>query len=538
MILQPYRETLRLPGIKQLLLVATLARLPATAGTVVLTLHVLVDLHRGYGAAGLVGAAFTLGGSIGAPVIGRLIDHRGLRPALVLTTLAECAFWAGAAATTHFWVLLIAALFGGSLALPAFAVARQSIAALTPNSHRLPAFALDSITTELGFMIGPVLAVAVAVGADTRMAMLTISSAILLAGLALFFLHPPMGQVDRPARDTSTGWSRRRAWLTPQLFAVFAVTAAATMVLSGTDITIVASLRAVGETAWIGAVNATWALYSLIGGFAYGTLHRPVSPFVLLATLAVATVPVGLATGHWWWLALALMFSGGLCAPTITSTADAVSRAVPAVARGEGMGLHNSALTAGVMLGGPLAGAFIDAGSPWWGFAGIGGIALAIGVVASATHRYGGRARATRPDPLPPEKPPRTVQLTQDWDALIPLLSSVVAGPPTAQTAGTAAYQAAAASQATALLQRAPVAALTAVPSPNPSVGAPPDAGTKARRRTLRSLADGAARALDLSASAFGHNRSRSVEDLRDRAREITERTRARSRNTEWDRGL
>ena len=135
-------------GIKSLLIVATLARIPITAGTVTLTLHVVQDLGLGYFAAGMVGAAFTVGGSFGAPVMGRITDRKGLRPVLVLTTVAEVSFWTSAPMMPY-WALLIAAVLGGFLALPAFAVARQSIAALAPESHRLPAFALDSITTEL-----------------------------------------------------------------------------------------------------------------------------------------------------------------------------------------------------------------------------------------------------------------------------------------------------------------------------------------------------------------------------------------------------
>jgi len=47
MLLKPYRETLALPGLKSLLAVATLARMPIAAGAVVLTLHVVTDLGPG-----------------------------------------------------------------------------------------------------------------------------------------------------------------------------------------------------------------------------------------------------------------------------------------------------------------------------------------------------------------------------------------------------------------------------------------------------------------------------------------------------------
>ena len=63
--LKPYREALALPGVRSLLLVSVLARVPLTATGVTLTFYVVLDLGRGYGAAGLVGAASTIGAAVG-----------------------------------------------------------------------------------------------------------------------------------------------------------------------------------------------------------------------------------------------------------------------------------------------------------------------------------------------------------------------------------------------------------------------------------------------------------------------------------------
>ena len=104
---------------------------------------------------------------------------------------------------------------------------------------------------------------------------------------------------------------------------------------------------------WTGAVLGLWAAYSLVGGFAYGTIKRGLSPITLFAPMAVLTIPVGLGGQHWWLHGLLLIPAGALCAPTITATADAVSRMIPASARGEAMGWHNSSLTVGVALGAP-----------------------------------------------------------------------------------------------------------------------------------------------------------------------------------------
>ena len=92
MRLDPYRRVLALPGVRSLVLVALLARVPVIAAGFALTMHVLLDLGRGYAAAGLVGAASTIGSALGAPVLGRFVDRRGLRPMLVITAVSLVFF--------------------------------------------------------------------------------------------------------------------------------------------------------------------------------------------------------------------------------------------------------------------------------------------------------------------------------------------------------------------------------------------------------------------------------------------------------------
>ena len=58
-----------------------------------------------------------------------------------------------------------------------------------------------------------------------------------------------------------------------------------------------------------------------------------------------------------------------------------MSRLAPAAVRGEAMGLHGSALTVGVAVGAPLAGAVIDACAPPWGFAVTGALGVLVALV-------------------------------------------------------------------------------------------------------------------------------------------------------------
>ncbi|MFG2009953.1 MFS transporter [Micromonospora sp. NPDC048868] len=371
MNLKPYREALALPGLRSLLLVSVLARVPLTATGVTLTFYVVLDLGRGYGAAGLVGAAITVGAAIGGPLLGRLVDRRGLRPVLVLTGIAEAVFWS-TAPMLPYPVLLPAAFLAGSLALPIFSVIRQSIAAMVPPERRRPAYALDSMSVELSFMLGPALAVAAATAISPRVTLHLVGAGIVAAGVAFWVLNPPIRGGGEPAGPQPR--VPRRSWLTPRLLAVLAVSAAGMLVLGGTDVAVVAVLRENGDVGWTGAVLAVWAVASLVGGFAYGAVTRSFPPLVLMAALSLCTIPVGLGGAHWWLLCLALIPAGALCAPTIAATSDAVSRLVPASVRGEAMGLHGSAVTIGMAVGAPLAGAVIDASAPAWGFAVTGAV--------------------------------------------------------------------------------------------------------------------------------------------------------------------
>ncbi|MDG4792892.1 MFS transporter [Micromonospora sp. WMMD1082] len=370
--MKPYREALALPGLRSLLLVAVLARIPLTATGITLTFYVVQDLGHGYGAAGLVGAAITVGAAIGGPLLGRLVDRRGLRPVLVLTTVAEAIFWSTAPVLSY-TLLLPAAFVAGLLALPIFSVIRQSIAALVPPERRRPAYALDSMSVELSFMIGPALATVGVTTISARLTLYLVGAGIVAAGVVLWLLDPPV----RGAGETSTGPQpriARRQWLTSRLVAVFAVSTAATLVLGGTDVAVIAVLRENGDVAFTGAVLSVWAVASLVGGFAYGAVRRSFSPVALMGVLSLCTIPVGLGGSHWWLLCLALIPAGALCAPTIAATSDTVSRLAPASVRGEAMGLHGSAVTVGIALGAPLAGAVIDASAPLWGFAVTGAI--------------------------------------------------------------------------------------------------------------------------------------------------------------------
>src|SRR3954471_3254171 len=109
MSLTPYRRVLARPGVSRLLLFGVLARVPATAAGVVLTLHVVLTLGRGYAAAGLVATAAPVGMALGSPWRGRAVDRLGLRRALAPSILAEALVW-GSAPFVSYEALLVVAI--------------------------------------------------------------------------------------------------------------------------------------------------------------------------------------------------------------------------------------------------------------------------------------------------------------------------------------------------------------------------------------------------------------------------------------------
>src|ERR1700753_1204225 len=117
MALGNYRRVLALPGVRMLLVLMFAARIPVSATSMVLTLHVVLTLHQSYRAAGLVGAAGTIGIAVGAPLTGRFVDTFGLRGMVVITTLGYGAYWL-TAWLLPYSLLLVLSFLGGLLALP------------------------------------------------------------------------------------------------------------------------------------------------------------------------------------------------------------------------------------------------------------------------------------------------------------------------------------------------------------------------------------------------------------------------------------
>ncbi|MDX6741395.1 MFS transporter [Actinocorallia sp. A-T 12471] len=380
MSVDPYRRVLALPGVRALMLVGLVARVPVTATGLTLTMYVVKELGLGFFQAGLVGAGATLGIAVGAPVAGRLIDRYGLRPVVGVTTVFQLAFWL-TASFLPYAALLAGALLSGILAIPIMGLMRQCVSVMVPPEHRRPAYSLDSVLGEISYMIGPAFAVAASAAVGSHWTMAAVGVGLVGAGAALYLLNPPTREASDDPAASAAPPPRRREWLSPALLALLAVSAAGTFVVTATELSIVAILEDDHATTWSGLVIGLWCAWSLIGGLVYGGLKKGMSPLTVAALMALTTAPVGFVT-DWRLLAFALIPAGLLCAPSMASAVDALSRLVPDTSRGEAMGLHSTSLTLGLALGGPLTGWVIDEAGAAWGFLLAGGVGLLLVLVA------------------------------------------------------------------------------------------------------------------------------------------------------------
>ncbi|MFI9008893.1 MFS transporter [Actinosynnema sp. NPDC053489] len=375
MNVSPYLAVLRTPRVPGLMLLMLVARVPATAAGMTITMHVLLALDRGYGAAGLVGAVSTVGIGLGSPLMGHLVDRRGLRAMVVLSMVTEGVFWF-VAPLLSYEVLLVTCFITGITVMPVMSLGRQILTALVPEDRRRTALAMDSMAVEVAFMAGPALGVALTTQASSRTAMWTIGAAMVLIGAILCAVDPPVRQEGESGERVP-----RRQWVDGRLVGVLISAGGATFVLSGVEVSVVASMRGLGLTAWTGAMVAVMCVASLAGGFVYGGLTRVPPLWALMGGMGLLAVPIGLFGWSPWWLALALVPTNFLCAPTITATGELITRRAPASARGVAMGLQSSAFTLGVALGQPVTGFVIDHSAPAWGFAvaGCGAVVVALG---------------------------------------------------------------------------------------------------------------------------------------------------------------
>lgn len=375
-----YRKVFATPGLRSLMVIGLLAKIPGLGIPAVVILHVVHGLGLGFGPASLVAAVWTAGVGIGAPFQGRALDRYGLRPLLTVVILAQLAFW-GFAHLLPFTLLIVAAFGGGLLTIPAFTVIRLALAVMVTEEIRHTAYVADSITTDIAYMAGPSIGILIASQVSPTTAFLVMGSMIVLASVGYMLANPPL-----QAARTDEATARVRGWLSAHLLCVLGVTVGVCLAIVGLEVAAIGTLQQLGQLQWSWIFLIVCGAASIVGGLLYGAMRRPPPAVLIAICLGIAVMPIGFAN-HWLWLCVLAVPANFLVAPALSGTADAVSRLAPEGSRGVAMGAYASALMIGNVAGAPIAGVGLDAGGSVVSFAAVGGASALIGGLAFLVDR-------------------------------------------------------------------------------------------------------------------------------------------------------
>jgi MFS family permease len=295
-----YVAILRTPHARPLVLASLVGRLSSGMGPLALVLFVQ-DATGSFAYAGAASAATLLANGLLAPVRGRLVDRFGQRRCLPPLALAFAGALAGVVvlagpgpAGVAATVALAAA--AGATVPPLSASMRVLWVSLVGRGPELQtAYALDAVLEEVLYVVGPLLAGALAAAVDPAAGLLT------AAGLAL------VGTLGFVVSPLSWAWSGRQAgragWagsMASRGMRTLALTLAGIGAAVGIwEIGLVAAARREGATEAAGVLLAVWATASAVGGLWYGARTWRQGPgrrlLGLLAVLALAGAPLAAA---------------------------------------------------------------------------------------------------------------------------------------------------------------------------------------------------------------------------------------------------
>ena len=358
-----YAAFFRLPDVTRLLAMAVLARMPLGTVTLGLLLHVRA-LTGSFAAAGAAVGSYLAASAVAAPIIGRWIDRRGARAALIVTGIVSSAalfvIWIAGPLRLSTATLCGVAAIAGAFAPPITVLTRTMWRyRFDDDAARRTAFALDAVLVEFSFTAGPALiALLLAVGSPA----VAFSAAVVFTALAVptFLASPALRywRHDPHAERHLLGPLTER-----RLLAVFGTTFLLTCSFGLLEIGYPGFAARVGHPPLAGVLIAVSSIGSAVGGLCYGGLHIALAPErQLRRVLALFVLPVVLHTiiASAGWLAL-VAFIAGLCiAPALTLVTMLVSSYAQARYATEAFTWSATCIVSGIGAGNALGGVLLE----------------------------------------------------------------------------------------------------------------------------------------------------------------------------------
>lgn len=394
-----YVRLLRSPGAATLALSGMIGRFPIAMRSI--SCLMLVSAVTGSLAeAGTVAAAMLVCQGVASPVLGRLADRTSQRRVLLTACLAHAVGMASLlvsiALEAPLWVLIAGAAAAGctSVSFGSFVRARWA-AMVAPESLRT-AYAMESMLDDTIFLLGPLLATALASAVHPVAGLLTCWALHTIGSLAVA-LH----RRSEPASEPVPGRSPVRAITVTGVWVLTLAYAGMGFLFGAVDVSMIAFAEEQG-TPWFGGVLlALIAAGSLVSGLVYGAVDWRVPQDRMLSIttcfLILSAIPLAL-TDSSLLMAFLAVIAGVAISPALISGSTLLESVAPQGSLSESFSWLTSAGAFGIGSGTAVGGALSDMnGSAHGVWAGVGG-----GVVAVALSVAGRRAlRQGKPDVQP-----------------------------------------------------------------------------------------------------------------------------------------
>ncbi|MEV0439904.1 MFS transporter [Streptomyces spectabilis] len=387
-----YGQLLRTPRAWTFLLPGFAARQPFAMLTISIVL--LVQHTTGsYGAAGAVSAATGVSMALFAPFSGKLADRFGQRavllPGVLVHTASGVALTVLALSDAPLWALFVAAVPTGASTpqIGPMVRARWGVK-LQGSPLAQTAAAFESVTDELTFVLGPLVATALCTGVDPAAGLLTEAGLTLVGGL-LF-----AAQKSTQPQPAAAGHARVKhdsALRVPGVRVLIVTFLGIGTVFGGMQVSLAAFTESIDRPGLNGVLYGTFAAGNMLSGIICGAIAWKVSP---QRRLVVGYTALALMASGLWAAQSVLLLAGlgllvGVCiAPALITGYTLVDSLVAPTARTEAFTLLTGAVALGQAAAVTVAGQLEDR---LWDGAGflvpLGGTVLALAVLLALRSR-------------------------------------------------------------------------------------------------------------------------------------------------------
>ncbi|MEU9730585.1 MFS transporter [Streptomyces sp. NPDC048002] len=392
-----YGQLLRTRGAWTFLLPGFAARQPFAMLTISIVL--LVQHTTGsYGAAGAAAAVTGVSMALFAPWSGRLADRYGQRavliPGVLVHALAGLTLTALALADAPLWALFVAAVPTGASVPQVGPMVRARWGVKLQGSPLMPtAAAFESVTDELTFVLGPLLATALCTTVDPAAGLVTEAALTLVGGLLFAAQRSTQPSV---ALDGHARVRHESALRIPGVRVLIVTFLGIGSVFGGMQVSLAAFTESIGEPGMNGVLYGVFAAGNMLSGIACGAVAWKAAPRqrLLFGYAALALAASGLWAAHSVPVLAGLGLLVGMCiAPALITGYTLVDGLVPAGARTEAFTWLTGAVALGQAAAVTVAGQLEDR---FW--QGAGFLVPAVGTLLALATLVALRSRlATRP---------------------------------------------------------------------------------------------------------------------------------------------